>query len=64
MYFSTIFLKSPKEYLNFTTKKNMRGERAKDETFRNIFSRTLVITGYLKLKLGACQEELLHLKSG
>ena len=64
MYFSTIFLKSPKEYLNFTTKKNMRGERAKDETFRNIFSRTLVITGNLKLKLGACQEELLHLKSG
>ena len=42
----------------------MRGERAKDETFRNIFSLTLVISGNLKLKLGACQEELLHLKSG
>ena len=28
------------------------------------FRRTLVITGNLKLKLGACQEELLHLKSG
>ena len=42
----------------------MRGECAKDETFRNIFSLTLVISGNLKLKLGACQEELLHLKSG
>ena len=40
----------------------MRGEGAKDGTFRNIFSRTLVITGNLQLMLGACQEELFHLE--
>ena len=45
----------------------MRGARAKDETFRNALSRTLVIImviGNLKLKLGACQEELFHLEFG
>ena len=40
----TQFLKElPMKYLNFTIKENMRGERAKNETFRNAFPRTLVI---------------------
>ena len=44
MYFYTIFFKEPpRKYLNFTIRENMRGERAKDETFRNAFSRALVI---------------------
>ena len=44
MYFYTLFLKEPPgKYLNFIIKENMRGECAKDETFRNAFSRTLVI---------------------
>ena len=44
MYFYTFFFKEPpRKYLNFIIKENMRGERAKDETFRNAFSQTLVI---------------------
>ena len=52
MYFYTFFYKSfytrlfkepPRKYLNFTIKGNIRSERAKDETFRNAFSPTLVI---------------------
>ena len=44
MYFYKLFFKEPlRKYLNFTIKENMRGERAKDETFRNAFSHTLVI---------------------
>ena len=44
MYFYTPFFKElTRKYLNFTTKENMRGEHAKDETFRNGFPRTLVI---------------------
>ena len=61
IYFYTIFFnKPPRKYLNFTIKENMRGKHAKDETFRHAFSRVLV-TGNLKLNLGACQEELFHL---
>ena len=44
MYLYKPFFKEPqRKYSNFTIKKNMRGERAKDETFQNGFSRTLVI---------------------
>ena len=61
IYFYTIFFnKPPRKYLNFTIKENMRGKHAKDETFRHAFSRALV-TGNLKLNLGACQKELFHL---
>ena len=42
--FLPIFLKeSPRRYLNFTIKETMRGERAKNETFRNALSQNLVI---------------------
>ena len=58
------FLKEPpRKYLNFTIKENMRGERVKDETFRNALSYYL-ITSNLKLKLGAGQEELFYLEFG
>ena len=44
IYFCTLFFKEPsRKYLNFTIGENMRDERAKDEIFRNAFSRTLVI---------------------
>ena len=43
MYFCKLFFKKPqKKYLNFTIKENMKGEQAKNETFQNAFSRTLV----------------------
>ena len=39
----SVFLECAKrKYLEFTTKENMRGKRAKDETLRKAFSRTLV----------------------
>ena len=42
MYFYTLFFKeSPRKHLNFIIKDNMRGERAKDETFQNAFYQTL-----------------------
>ena len=42
--FLHIFFKDPpKKYLNFTIKQNARDEHAKDDTFRNAFSWTLVI---------------------
>ena len=44
----------------------MRGELAKDETFPNAFPNFsyYLVTGNLKLKLGACQKELFHLELG
>ena len=47
--------------MNFTIKENTRGERAKDETFQNAFSRTLLIM-WLLVILRDCQEELFHLE--
>ena len=65
--FLHFFLRLPRKYLNFTIKENMRGERAKDETFRNVFFPNFsyyLVTANLKLKLGPCQEEIFHLELG
>ena len=35
VFLHTLFKEPPRKYLNSTIKENMRGERAKDETFRN-----------------------------
>ena len=63
---SFFFNEPPRKYLNFTIKENMRGELAKDETFPNAFPNFsyYLVTGNLKLKLGACQKELFHLELG
>ena len=59
-----IWKTAPEKYLNFTIKENMIGEFAKDKTcFFSNFSYYLV-TGNLKLNLGASQEELFCLEPG
>ena len=55
VFLHPFFKEPPRKYLNFTIKENVRGEREKDETFRNAFSR---------IYLGACQDELFHLELG